>query len=158
MSNGTYIQVILQGRLGADPEVRYDGAGNPITTLRIAVNTVRKDRNTNERIDETGWHRVVLFSKRAETAAQILKKGALVKFDGTLKNNEWTDKEGNKRVTPEILANEFMIISGPREDAGPKAMPEGRPAQRQAPAAQQRPAAQAAPAGGYDDMDGDIPF
>lgn len=156
MSNGTYIKVTLQGRLGADPEVRYDGAGNPITTLRIAVNTVRKDRNTNERIDETGWYRVVLFSKRAETAAQILKKGALVMFDGTLKNNEWTDKEGNKRVTAEILANEFQIINGPREDAEPKAMPEGRPVQRQA-AAAPRAAAPKAVAQDYDDSS-DIPF
>ncbi len=152
MSNGTYIDISLQGRLGADPEVRYDGKGMAIANLRVAVSNVRKDKNTNERIEETDWFRVVLFDKRAETAGQILKKGALVHFKGSLKNRDWTDKDGVKRVSTEVTANEFQIIASVRENGEPRPMPEGRPVAR---AAQAKPAQ---PAAAGDDLDTDIPF
>jgi len=102
-------RVILIGRLGADPEVRYTQDGTMITNLRIATNEYRKDKS-GERVDRTEWHRVVAFGKLAEICGSYLSKGRLVYIEGSLRTRQWEDKEGNKRATTEILANNMQML------------------------------------------------
>ncbi len=152
----TFNKVQIQGRLGSDPEVRYDGKGMAIANLSVATNSVRKNKETGERIDDTEWHRVVLFDKRAETAGQILKKGSLVYFEGSIKTRKWTDKEGRDQYTTEIRANEFILVQSPREAGDAAPAPSARPAAAAAPA---KAAANKPAASGYqDDQDDSIPF
>ena len=113
-------KVILIGRLGADPEVRYTQEGMMVTNLRLATNEYRKDKS-GERVDRTEWHRVVAFGKLAEICGNFLSKGRLVYIEGSLRTRQWEDKEGNKRSTTEILANNMQMLEskgGGREEGG----------------------------------------
>ena len=113
-------KVILIGRLGADPEVRYTQEGMMVTNLRLATNEYRKDKS-GERVDRTEWHRVVAFGKLAEICGNYLSKGRLVYIEGSLRTRQWEDKEGNKRSTTEIMANNMQMLEskgGGREESG----------------------------------------
>jgi len=113
-------KVILIGRLGADPEVRYTQEGMMVTNLRLATNEYRKDKS-GERVDRTEWHRVVAFGKLAEICGNYLSKGRLVYIEGSLRTRQWEDKEGNKRSTTEIMANNMQMLEskgGGREEGG----------------------------------------
>jgi len=113
-------KVILIGRLGADPEVRYTQEGMMVTNLRIATNEYRKDKS-GERVDRTEWHRVVAFGKLAEICGNYLSKGRLVFIEGSLRTRQWEDKEGGKRSTTEIMANNMQMLEskgGGREETG----------------------------------------
>ena len=96
----------------------------------------------------TIWWNCSLFGKRGEALAQYLTKGQSVTVSGTVTEREWTDKEGGKRKSMDVRVNEIALQGGKRE-----AQTEA-PQQRQAP----RPAQRPAPAGGFDDMDDDLPF
>lgn len=112
MSKGTLNKVIIIGRVGADPETRYMPNGNAVTNLRIATNDGYKDKNTGQYVDTTEWHRVALFGKTAEIAAQYLQKGGLVYIEGRIRTNKWQDKDGQDRYTTEIVANEMQLLGG----------------------------------------------
>ena len=108
-------KVIIIGNLGADPEVRFTGNGNPVANLRIA---------TTERWqggEKTEWHKVVVFGKQAETCKQYLTKGRQVYIEGRLQTRQWDDKDGNKRYTTEIVAVRVLFLGkvsdGPRPSA-----------------------------------------
>lgn len=142
MSNGSINKVILIGNLGADPELRYMGNGNPVATLSIATSTSWKDRDSGERQTRTEWHRVVLFNKLGEIAGEYLKKGSKVFIEGELRTRKWQDKSGQDRYTTEIVGNEMQMLSGRGE---------GAPTQGSAPHDR-------APAPASDEFDDDIPF
>ena len=78
MAKGTINKVILIGRLGFDPEVRQTNSGGTVTNLRLATNDGYKDKQSDQFVETTEWHRVVLFGRTAEVASQYLKKGSLV--------------------------------------------------------------------------------
>jgi single-strand binding protein len=90
-------KVILVGNLGNDPETRYTQGGLAVTTIRLATTSVRKDRdgNTQERTD---WHRVKLFGKLAEIAAEYLRKGSQVYVEGSIRYSEHTGDTGQKAL------------------------------------------------------------
>lgn len=104
-------KVILVGRLGRDPETRYTGGGQPVANFSIATDFSYKDRN-GERQKRTEWHKVVAWRKLAEIVQQYLKKGSLVYIEGRLETREWQDKEGQKRYSTEIIANEMKMLGG----------------------------------------------
>jgi len=133
-------RVILIGNLGNDPETRYTQGGLAVTTIRLATTSVRKDRdgNTQERTD---WHRVKLFGKLAEIAAEYLRKGSQVYVEGSIRYSEHTGDDGQKRYYTDIIADEMQMLGG-RGDG------ERRTQQRQ-----ERQSAQA-----DDFRDDDIPF
>jgi len=110
MSKGTLNKVILIGRLGADPEVRYMPSGSAVTNLRLATNDGYKDRQSGQFVENTEWHRVVLFGRLAEIASQYLQKGRLVYIEGRIRTNKWQDKQGQDRYTTEIVANEMQLL------------------------------------------------
>ncbi len=119
-------KVMIIGNLGKDPEMRYTPSGSPVTTFSVAVtrswNTADGERHT-----ETEWFNIVAWGKLAETCKQYLAKGKQVYIEGRLKTRRWEDKEGAKRSTVEIVANEMMML-GERRDANPHAPASEEPA------------------------------
>ncbi|MBK6616621.1 single-stranded DNA-binding protein [Ottowia sp.] len=144
-------KVQLIGNLGRDPEVRYAPSGAAICNITIATSRNWKDKTSGEKMEETEWHRVVLYDRLAEIAGEYLKKGRPVYIEGRLKTRKWTDKDGVEKYTTEIIANEMQMLGG-REDGaggGNEATPRREAAPRSSSAPQHRPrrprAAQAAP-------------
>ena len=105
-------KVILVGRLGNDPDVRYTASGSAVTTISIATSESWKDRNTGQQQERTEWHRVVFFGRLAEIAGQYLKKGSQVYVEGSLRTNKYTDKQGIERYSTDINANELQMLGG----------------------------------------------
>jgi single-strand DNA-binding protein len=110
-------KVILVGNLGADPETRYTAGGAAITNLRLATSESWRDKQSGEMQDRTEWHRVVLFGKLAEIAGEYLKKGRQVYIEGSLRTSEY-EKDGVKRYSTDIVANEMQMLGGGAEGAG----------------------------------------
>jgi single-strand DNA-binding protein len=112
-------KVILVGRLGADPEIRYTQSGAGVANFNLATSENWLDRE-GQRQERTEWHRVVVWGKMAETCSQYLGKGRQVYVEGRLQTRSWDDKDGNKRYTTEVVANtvQFLDKSGDRPAAG----------------------------------------
>lgn len=139
-------KVILVGRLGQDPEPRYLPDGTCTLTLSVATSRRWKDRTSGQRREETDWHRVVLFERAAEVAAEFLTKGSLAYFEGRLRTRKWQDRDGADRYVTEVVAQSLQFLER-RQDGQ---------TQNQAADGPARPAASgAADADGFDD---DIPF
>ena len=115
-------KVMVIGRLGADPELRYTQSGSPVATLRIATDESYTDKNGN-RVEAVEWHRVIVFQKSAERCNQYLGKGSLVYVEGKLTTRKWTDQKGQERYTTEIRADRVLFLDR-KENGGQK------PAQR----------------------------
>lgn len=110
-------KVILIGRLGADPEIRYTADGQPVATFRIATNEVWvKDGKKQER---TEWHRIVAFGRLAEICGEYLSKGRQVYIEGRLQTRSYEDREGIKRFVTEIVAQNMQMLGGRRDMAPP---------------------------------------
>ena len=103
-------KVIIMGRLGRDPEIRYMSCGTPVANFSVATDEKQKGGQK-----KTTWHNVVAWSKTAEICEQYLKKGSLVFIEGKIQHREWEDRDGNKRTSVEIVAQEVRMIGG---DAG----------------------------------------
>ena len=105
-------KVIIVGNLGADPETRAMPSGTTVANLRIATTENWKDRQSGENQERTEWHRVALFGRLAEVAAEYLKKGSQVYIEGSLRTRKWQDKQGNERYSTEIVANDMQMLGG----------------------------------------------
>jgi single-strand DNA-binding protein len=99
------------GHLGRDPDVRYTAEGTAVANLAVATNETWKDKD-GEKQERTEWHRVVLFGKVAEIAAQFLKKGSLVYLQGRLQTRKWQGEDGQDRYTTEIVAERMKMLGG----------------------------------------------
>ncbi len=110
-SKGTLNKVMLIGRLGQDPEVRYTPSGAATVTLSVATNTSYKGPDGNP-VENTEWHRVVLWRQQAETAGKFLKKGSRIFVEGKLATRSWDDKDGVKRYSTEIIADHIQFLDG----------------------------------------------
>ncbi len=104
-------KVILIGRLGADPEMRYTADGTPVAVFRIATTETRKNKD-GTRVDQTEWHRIVAWRKLGEIAGEYLKKGKLVYIEGKIQSREFEGRDGVKRRTFEIVANNMKMLGG----------------------------------------------
>src|SRR5262245_8041923 len=105
-------KVILVGNLGADPETRAMPSGTTVANLRIATSESWKDRQSGEQQERTEWHRVVLFGRLGEIAAEYLKKGSQVYIEGSLRTRKWQDKQGQERYSTEIVGNDMQMLGG----------------------------------------------
>jgi len=105
-------KVILVGNLGADPETRYMPSGGAVTNLSIATSESWKDKQTGEQKDRTEWHKVAMFNRLAEIAAEYLRKGSQVYIEGKIRTRKWQDKDGNDRYTTEVIADEMQMLGG----------------------------------------------
>ena len=109
-------KVLIIGRLGRDPEMRYTPSGRPVTTF--SVGTTRSWNTTEgERRTETEWFNVVTWSNLAEICKQYLAKDRLVYIEGRLQTRHWEDPEGNKHSSTEIVANEMIMLDDRRENS-----------------------------------------
>jgi single-strand DNA-binding protein len=155
-------KVILVGNLGADPETRAMPSGTTVANIRIATSESWKDKQTGEQQERTEWHRVALFGRLGEIAAEYLRKGSQVYIEGSIRTRKWQDKEGKERFSTEIVANDMQML-GSRGVAGGEGSSRGGRDTGGAPPRDQgdygEPASSGAvPGGGRDDFDDDIPF
>lgn len=158
----TVNKAILIGNLGRDAEIRNTTGGTQVATLRLAT-TDRQKSASGEWTDHTEWHSVVCFGKLAELMDRFGKKGKQLYVEGRIQTREYTDKDGQKRWSTEIIANEIRLLGGARDDAGQSAGTSGQTRTRddggrtQTQRATSKPAAQA-PADDYGYDDNDPPF
>lgn len=107
-------KAILIGNLGADPEIRYTPKGTAVTNFSIAT-TIRVPIAEGQWEDRVEWHRIVAFGKLAETCGKYLSKGKQVYIEGRIQTREWKDRDGNRRWTTEIVAQQMTMLGGPRD-------------------------------------------
>ena len=138
-------KVIIVGNLGADPETRYMPSGSAVTNLSVATSETWKDKQTGEQKERTEWHKVAMFNRLAEIAAEYLRKGSQVYIEGKLRTRKWQDRDGNDRWTTEIVADEMQMLGG-RGGGG------------SAPMSSDRGSSGGPPDGPPDDFEDDIPF
>ncbi|HNP64295.1 MAG TPA: single-stranded DNA-binding protein [Woeseiaceae bacterium] len=145
-------KVIIVGNVGGDPETRYMPSGSAVTNLTVATNESWKDKQTGEKKERTEWHRVAMFNRLAEIAAEYLRKGSQVYIEGKLRTRKWQDKDGQDRYTTEIIADEMQMLGGRggSGDFGGSSQGGGR--------APSQGGGNAPPQPGPDDFDDDIPF
>src|SRR6516162_2367348 len=111
-------KVILVGRLGRDPELKYTASGTPFCRFSIATDDVWNDKGSGERQERTEWHSIVAWDRLAEICNQYLTKGKLVYIEGSLQTREWDDQEGNKRKTTEVRARDMVMLSAGAGEGG----------------------------------------
>ena len=122
-------KVMVIGRLGRDPELKYTQAGAPVCTLNVATDESYTDRDGNK-VDKAEWHRVVVFQKAAENCSQYLAKGSLVFVEGSLQTRKWQDQQGQDRYVTEIRAHrvQFLDRKGDNgQSGGQKGQRQGQP-------------------------------
>lgn len=118
-------KVMLLGRLGVDPEVRFTQGGQAVATFRMATSENWTDRNSGQKQERTEWHRVVVWGRLGELCGEYLRKGRQCFVEGRIQTREWQDKEGQKRYTTEIVANNVTFLGGRGEGGGGFDGPEG---------------------------------
>lgn len=146
-------KVILVGRVGRDPEVRYTQNGDAICNITVATSESWKDKQSGEKKEITEWSRVVLYRKLGEIAGQYLKKGSQVYIEGKLQTRSW-DKDGQKHYATEIIADVMQMIGAKMVDD--EQQEEQKHRTRPQPQAQRQPQRQQRDS--FDDMDDSIPF
>ena len=166
-------KVILIGRLGRDPEVRYMPNGEAVCNFSVATSETWNDRN-GQRVERTEWHNITMYRRLAEIAGQYLKKGSQVYLEGRIQSRKYQGKDGIERTAYDIIANEMKMLGGrndnsggaPYDDGGynqgsyqqaPQQQSQAAPQNQEPPAAPRRQAP-AAPAAPVEDIDDDIPF
>jgi single-strand DNA-binding protein len=148
-------KVILIGNLGADPETRYMPSGSAVTNIRLATTEAWKDKQSGEQQEHTEWHRIAMFGKLAEIAAEYLRKGSQVYIEGRIRTRKWQDKnDGQDRYSTEIVADNMQMLGG--RPGG--SMSAGAPAGAGASSRAAEPARERETAGGGAEFDDDIPF
>jgi len=149
--SGSVNKVILIGRLGKDPEVKYTPSGAPVAKFTLATDENFKDR-AGEQQRRTEWHTIVAWNKLAEICGEYLTKGKQVYIEGSIRSRQWEDQSGNKRTAYEIVARDMRML-GSRADSE-RAMSPAASAERGS--AETNPPAE--PPSAPEITDEDIPF
>jgi len=113
-------KVILVGRLGNDPEVRYTSDGTAVASFRLAT-TKKWSNQKGEKEERTEWHRIVAWRRLGEICGEYLSKGKQVFIEGELQTRQWEDKEGNKRYATEVVASNMQMLGGVPRNGGAEA-------------------------------------
>lgn len=117
-------KVILLGHVGKDPDIRHLEGGVTVASFSLATNESFRDKNSGEKREQTEWHNIVTWRNLAESVEKSeLKKGDRVYLEGKIRTRQWQDKEGNKRLTVEIVADTFTIINRKRDRVGEDGAP-----------------------------------
>ncbi|MBI4946356.1 MAG: single-stranded DNA-binding protein [Bacteroidetes bacterium] len=117
-------KVILLGHVGKDPDIRHLEGGVTVASFSLATNESFRDKNSGEKREQTEWHNIVAWRNLAESVEKSeLKKGDRVYLEGKIRTRQWQDKEGNKRLTVEIVADTFTIINRKRDRVGEDGAP-----------------------------------
>jgi len=128
----SFNRITIVGYLGKDPEIRYTPDGQAVCNFSVATTEKRKDR-TGEAQEITTWFKITVWGKRAETANQYLSKGKQVYIEGTLRQEEWTDREGVKRTSLVVNASDFQFLGTKGDEGGFQSQPsQGRKSEKPA--------------------------
>ena len=114
-------KVILIGNLGADPELRFTQGGQAVLNMRLATTSSFQNKS-GERQERTDWHTVSLWGARAEGLHKILSKGKSIGVEGRIQYRSWEDRDGNKRWSTDIVANNVLLLGG---SGGGRSMSDG---------------------------------
>ena len=117
-------KAILIGNLGRDPEIRYTPSGVAVANLNLATSETWTNKE-GQKETRTEWHRVVAFGKLAEICGEYLSKGRQIYIEGRIQTREWEDKEGIKRYTTEVVANQMLMLG--TRDTAESVRPQGPP-------------------------------
>ena len=153
-------KVILVGNLGAKPELKYGASGNAIANLSVATSESWTDKNTGQKQERTEWHRVSMFGKLAEVAAQYTDKGSKVYVEGKLETRKYTDNAGIEKYSTSIVVGGFNGVfqmldrrDGMSPEAPMQSQPNSQP--QSAPSTLQTPSITPV---AQDEFEDDIPF
>ena len=102
-------KVMIIGRLGREPELKYTQSGSPVCTFSVATDESYTD-NSGQKVEKAEWHRIVVFQKAAENCSQYLAKGSLVFIEGKLETRKWQDQQGQDRFVTEIKAQRVQFL------------------------------------------------
>ena len=149
-------KVILLGRVGNDPEVKFMPSGNAVVNLSIATNRKFKNQDSGSYEDKTEWHRVVFFNRLAEIVEQYVKKGTKLYLEGRLQTRSY-EQDGVKKYSTEIVANEMQMLdsrgaAGTNQEFGDQPNVPSSPPQDSAQNSEQQASAN------FDNFDDDITF
>jgi len=111
-------KVILVGRLGRDPEVRYTPSGTAVANFSIATSEQWNNKD-GEKQERTEWHKIVAWRRLGEICGEYLHKGSQIYIEGRLQTRDWEDRDGNKRYTTEVIAQNMQMLGS--ADKGGKA-------------------------------------
>ena len=149
-------KVILVGRLGGDPEVRYTANQQPICSFGLATSERYKDKEGNMQ-EKTEWHNISMFGRLAEVGNEYLKKGSQIFIEGRLQTRKWQTKEGQDRYTTEVVAATMQMLGSKDSSSGAsdsssdfdqqKSQPSNEPTKAPSPAVES-----------FDQLEDDIPF
>ena len=145
-------KVIIVGNLGNDPEIRTMPTGEQVANITVATSESWTDKNSGEKKTQTEWHRIVLYRRLAEIAAQYLHKGSQVYVEGRLKTRKWQDNNGQDRYSTEIQCDNFQMLGGRNQDAAQNQPSKQQDKQQKA---QSKPQQSEPPMDAFDD---NIPF
>ena len=140
-------KVILLGRLGKDPEMRYAPSGTAIATFSLATN--HRQKVNDEWVDKTEWHNLIAFGKTAEIAGEYLKKGKQLYIEGRLQTSSWEDQQGQKKYKTEVVVSDLQMIGSKGDESF------SPPTESATTSTQQEPSPPTAPAAEEED---DLPF
>ena len=110
-------KVMLIGRLGRDPEIRYSQQGTAVVNFSVATSEQWTDKNTGDRQERTEWHRVVVFGKQAEVCEKYLSKGSQIYIEGRLQTRNY-EKDGQTHYITEIVVANFQFLGGRQDNQG----------------------------------------
>lgn len=114
---GSLNKVLLIGRLGRDPEMRYTASGQPVANFSIATDETYTGKD-GQKVEKTEWHRIVVWGKQAEFCGNYLTKGRLVYIEGKLETRKWQDKDGQDKYTTEIKADRVVGLDSRQAEGG----------------------------------------
>lgn len=112
-------RIVIMGRMARDPELRHTQSGTPVASFSLAVDRDFKDKQTGERA--TDWINVVAWRGTGEFAARYLSKGLMAVVDGRLQMRDWTDRDGNRRTSAEVVADSVYFADSRRDGDGDRA-------------------------------------
>ncbi|MGD9817901.1 MAG: single-stranded DNA-binding protein [Desulfomonilaceae bacterium] len=115
MAERSLNRVMLLGRVGKDPEVRYTASGKAVATFTLATSLKWRDQEGKDQ-EKTEWHRIVAWGRLGEICGEYLGKGKQAYVEGRIQSREWEDQDGNKRTTFEIIASDLILLGGPTVD------------------------------------------
>ena len=118
-------KVILVGFVGNDPEVRYLDSGTPVANFRLATSENYTNRS-GEKVSQTEWHNIVVWRGLAEVVEKYVKKGSQLYIEGRIRTRAWDDRDGNKRYTTEIVADNLQML-GKRGETSDMPVPQEQP-------------------------------
>lgn len=116
-------KVTICGCIGKEPELKYTQQGTAVLSLSVATNRIYKNAK-GEQVKEVEWHKILLFSKQAETASKYFHKGDPIYIEGRVRTRKYTAKDGTEKYATEIIANDFQFVKSREAGQSPQATAE----------------------------------